>query len=173
VSDIPASIFAEELIAAYPDAKIILTTRSTDSWLNSMMNTIFANRGRNFLWDRICRTFGPTTSFGHMVDLMFENFFLNDFPRFGRRVFMEHNERVRRISPPERFLEFEAKDGWAPLCGFLGRDIPDHPYPRVNDTNAFRATFRVQEQRTKSIVYSVGVVVVPLALAAAFIWRRR
>lgn len=32
VTDMPAAYFAEELIEAYPDAKVILTTRDTESW---------------------------------------------------------------------------------------------------------------------------------------------
>ena len=32
VSDWPAVAFAPELIAAYPEAKVILTTRDVDSW---------------------------------------------------------------------------------------------------------------------------------------------
>ncbi len=36
--------------------------------------------------------------------------------------------------PPERLLIFEAEDGWAPLCKFLGVPEPDEPYPRTNDT---------------------------------------
>ena len=30
--DIPSSLFVEELIAAYPDAKVLVTTRDLDSW---------------------------------------------------------------------------------------------------------------------------------------------
>ena len=32
VSDMPAILFAEELIAAYPEAKVILTHRIFDTW---------------------------------------------------------------------------------------------------------------------------------------------
>lgn len=32
VLDVPAAYFAEELIEAYPDAKVILTVRETESW---------------------------------------------------------------------------------------------------------------------------------------------
>lgn len=32
VSDMPAILFAEELIAAYPEAKVILTHRNFDTW---------------------------------------------------------------------------------------------------------------------------------------------
>ena len=40
LSDIPAIIFAEELVKVYPEVKVILTTRSVGSWYNSMMRTV-------------------------------------------------------------------------------------------------------------------------------------
>jgi Sulfotransferase domain len=30
-------------------------------------------------------------------------------------------------------LELKSEDGWEPLCKFLGKDVPDEPYPYVND----------------------------------------
>ena len=34
----------------------------------------------------------------------------------------------------ERRLEYRLSDGWAPLCQFLGCDVPqDTPFPRVNE----------------------------------------
>ncbi|KAF7585071.1 hypothetical protein BBP40_001066, partial [Aspergillus hancockii] len=39
--DIPACLFWRDLIAAYPDAKVILTTRDVDSWLASANATVF------------------------------------------------------------------------------------------------------------------------------------
>ncbi|KAH6672390.1 hypothetical protein B0J14DRAFT_701458 [Halenospora varia] len=36
VTDCPCANFAEELIAAYPNAKVILTTREPDGWVKSM-----------------------------------------------------------------------------------------------------------------------------------------
>jgi hypothetical protein len=45
VTDAPAVCFADELISAYPDAKVVLTTRDPDKWLVSMerscLNTLF------------------------------------------------------------------------------------------------------------------------------------
>jgi hypothetical protein len=41
VSDLPAAVFSDELIAAYPDAKVILTTRDEDKWFQSMKDTIY------------------------------------------------------------------------------------------------------------------------------------
>ncbi|KAF5610085.1 nad dependent epimerase [Fusarium tjaetaba] len=40
VSDYPAAIFVDELLAAYPEAAVILTVRSEDSWAKSMKDTI-------------------------------------------------------------------------------------------------------------------------------------
>ena len=40
VCDWPAVAFAKELVEAYPDAKVILTTRELDSWHASTMKTV-------------------------------------------------------------------------------------------------------------------------------------
>lgn len=37
-------------------------------------------------------------------------------------------------APPERLLVFQARDGWGPLCDFLGVPVPDAPYPHVNSS---------------------------------------
>lgn len=47
-------------------------------------------------------------------------------------VFNRHTEEVRGAIPKERLLVFEAKDGWAPLCAFLGVPVPAEDFPRVN-----------------------------------------
>ena len=41
--------------------------------------------------------------------------------------------------PIERKLEFRLGDGWEPLCKFLGVEVPDVPFPRVNDREEHRA----------------------------------
>lgn len=40
VTDLPPTVFAEELIAAHPDAKVILTNRNVDAWHHSVMTTV-------------------------------------------------------------------------------------------------------------------------------------
>lgn len=42
VSDIPCILFADELLEAYPDAKVILTTRDEDGWIKSMQNSFYS-----------------------------------------------------------------------------------------------------------------------------------
>ena len=41
------------------------------------------------------------------------------------------NLKKERV-PEKQLLVFNVKDGWAPLCQFLGLPIPDAPFPRVN-----------------------------------------
>jgi hypothetical protein len=42
-SDTPAIAFADDLIAAYPEAKVVLVDRDIDSWFNSWMNAVIKN----------------------------------------------------------------------------------------------------------------------------------
>lgn len=40
VTDMPCILFVDELLAAYPDAKVILTERDEESWMVSMNKTV-------------------------------------------------------------------------------------------------------------------------------------
>ena len=40
---------------------------------------------------------------------------------------------VRKLVPEENLLEFHVKQGWEPLCEFLGEPVPEGPFPRTND----------------------------------------
>jgi hypothetical protein len=42
VSDIPCILFVDELLAAYPNAKVIITSRPVDRWLLSVENSFYA-----------------------------------------------------------------------------------------------------------------------------------
>ena len=39
--------------------------------------------------------------------------------------------------PADRLLVYQVKDGWGPLCDFLGVPVPDEPFPRTNDRGEF------------------------------------
>ena len=76
-----------------------------------------------------------------LVNKCNEHLWWNDFPRYGKRCFHEHNDLVRRLVGPDKLLEFEARQGWEPLCKFLGKDIPATDFPRVNDAETFRKLY--------------------------------
>ena len=47
---------------------------------------------------------------------------------------------------PDRVLVVDVKQGWEPLCAFLGVPVPeDEPFPHVNDTAAFHAFDHVDD----------------------------
>ena len=52
-----------------------------------------------------------------------------------RRGFITHNEHVRKVVPQHYFLDFHPRDGWGPLCAFLGKEVPSGPFPYVNEGN--------------------------------------
>jgi hypothetical protein len=44
-----------------------------------------------------------------------------------------HTAHIRSLVPAENLLEFPPRDGWKPLCQFLGKDVPRNvPFPYVN-----------------------------------------
>jgi hypothetical protein len=45
---------------------------------------------------------------------------------------------VKRVTPSERLLLFRLEDGWEPLCNFLGKKVPNIPFPKVNETAAIK-----------------------------------
>ena len=53
-------------------------------------------------------------------------------------MFREHIATVRAEIAAERLLVFDVREGWAPLCAFLGVPIPDMPYPKTNSSKEFK-----------------------------------
>jgi hypothetical protein len=51
-----------------------------------------------------------------------------------RQTFKDHYAHVRSLVPEEKLLEFQVKEGWEPLCTFLGKPVSEkEAFPRVND----------------------------------------
>ncbi|KAL3419133.1 hypothetical protein PVAG01_09355 [Phlyctema vagabunda] len=132
VSDYPAAIFPEELIRAYPESKIILTTRDEELWEKSMLATLVHAHTAGSAPD------AKPSAMRSLADLYHKHVWDNDIPKNGRRAFREHNELVAKVSPKERFLEYQVKDGWDPLCEFLEKDIPNIPFPRSDDWLSYK-----------------------------------
>lgn len=96
----------------------------------------------------------------------------NDFATNGRRAFLEHNARVRKLVPAERLLEYHVSEGWEPLCAFLGRELPADlkaaGTPRLNSTAAFNeeyqslnvAMLKAQARRVLDVAAYAALVVV-------------
>lgn len=134
--DWPACTFYREILAAHPDAKVILSVRDPQRWHQSVMQTI---RLPSVLFPMrilmpVLPGVGPATRMA--TELVWNRTFSGkvDDPAHAIAVFEAHVSAVRQAIPPDRLLVFEAAQGWAPLCEFLGVPIPDQPFPHVNDT---------------------------------------
>jgi len=154
--DWPGAAFWRQLADAFPTAKIILTVRDADGWYASVHNTIFRMFGDGPADDRVAeaRRIVPGldvfTSFHRRM--IWDGFFAGRFAdrEYAIRTYEAHNAAVLREAPADRLLVIEPGSGWEPLCAFLGVDVPDEPYPHLNDPDKFwaRVAARVSESRT-------------------------
>jgi hypothetical protein len=131
IVDWPGASFWREVLAANPDALVLLSERDADEWYRSASKTIFLtfdgappeavpwlNALRRLLRDRFCDRFDDP---GAMID-----------------AYERHNAEVRREVPASQLLEWHPADGWASICERLGVPVPDEPFPVTNTTNEFR-----------------------------------
>ncbi len=60
--------------------------------------------------------------------------------------------------PKDRLLIHEAKDGYGPICDFLGLPMPEEPYPRLNDTKEQQERGRRGRQISYAIIFGTPVI---------------
>ncbi len=134
--DFPAASYWRDLAAAYPEAKVVLTTRDAEAWFRSTQATIF---------DPALHDMCAGTKWGRMLRATIEAPLGTDLhDREGMlAAFARHEAQVREAVPQDRLLVFEVAEGWAPLCAFLGQPVPDEPFPRVNSKEDFGAVMEL------------------------------
>ena len=117
--DFPWALMYEQFDRTFPGTKFILTRRiNGETWFRSVCNH---SKGT-----------GP-----HEVNL---HVYGNELP-YGQQaeyiaVYKNHLKEVRAYfkGRPEDFIEvcWENGDGWNEICGFLGFDVPEIPFPHCN-----------------------------------------
>lgn len=131
--DWPTAAFYRELLDEYPSTKFVLTERSPESWAVSFGSTIYKliagideAPAEMKAWLEMAA--GIIASTGFPIGLSDDELM---------KAFVAHNEAVKATIPADQLLVFEVKDGWEPLCDFLGEQIPEEPFPRSNDREEF------------------------------------
>ena len=131
--DWPTAGFFRELYAAYPSAKFILTHRNPESWADSFCETIYKLLAEDSEipaemrdWVKMCSGVVARTGFpqGLDRDALIEKF-------------VGHNNAVRAAIPADQLLVYQVKEGWGPLCDFLGIAAPEEAFPRTNNRQEF------------------------------------
>ena len=133
--DWPAAAFWREIADRNPESLILLSTRSSaDAWWKSASETIF----------QINRVVPDDPALADFIafprELLTKKFteqWLDESE--AKRAYELHNARVRDLVPKDRLVEWQAGDGWAPLCAALDVPIPNEPFPHVNTTEEFRS----------------------------------
>lgn len=131
--DWPTAGFFRELSVAYPSAKFVLTVRSPESWAESFSETIYKLlAGR----DDAPEEMRAWLDMG--VGVISKTGFPDGLDVAGMmKAFTAHNDAVKAAIPAHQLLVYQVKDGWDPLCAFLGVPVPDSPFPRTNDRSEF------------------------------------
>ena len=163
--DWPAASFYEEIMEAYPEAKVILTVRNPESWYESTRNTIYGVPKTVYASPvlSLLRLFSPRTSRASRMTegVIWEGTFSGRFEdkEHAISIFERHVEDVKGRVPRGKLLVYSVKQGWGPLCEFLGVEEPvDEPFPHLNDTRSFLGEIR------RRFVLPVAVPAVGLAL---------
>lgn len=145
--DWPGCSFYEKLMEVYPGAKVLLSVRDPERWYESTSNTIYNIRRittSSKFFTAVGRLNPRITSIARMVNnLIWEGTFDGRFEdeQYAIEVFNRHNEEVKEHVPKDRLLVYEVKEGWEPLCDFLGVEVPKTPFPHLNDSDSFRKMF--------------------------------
>lgn len=136
--DWPGAHVWRETAAAFPDAKVIHSTRPDDKWWASFSRTIgkLLNQYQNIpmpphirdMLNAGVKFIGEGTFNGNWSD------------REAALAALHHREaEVRAAIPASRLLVFDVAQGWEPLCAFLGKPVPATPFPNRNQADDFWA----------------------------------
>ena len=114
-TDLPTALFYDELRAAYPSARFVLTTRDVPSWWSSARVQMKRNPKSDTLARNRFGGYSVSRAHVHM---------------FAKR-FVEHYKLVLRSVPCCQLLVMNilAGDGWDRLCPFLSEPPVESPFP--------------------------------------------
>ncbi len=147
--------------------------RDPERWYDSARQTIYFVRNALPGWTSV---FMPRMrDFGRMIDrIIWIGTFQGRFEdrAFAIDVFKRHNDEVRRDVPADRLLVYDVREGWGPLCTFLGVPVPEgKPFPHLNDAVEFRARIERMARAMRTVGYvaigAAALVVIAVAIRLA------
>jgi len=125
LTDTPIPSFYRELDVRYPGSRFILTVRERDSWLQSCRKQ-FTQKLSEKQNDAHRRLFVDL----YGTDVFDEHGFARGYDRFVDGVRQHFRDRPGDLLT----MDIAAGDGWESLCAFLGKSVPDVPFPKANVT---------------------------------------
>ncbi|XP_078346053.1 uncharacterized protein LOC144631489 [Oculina patagonica] len=165
VTDHPQAFWFEEISNAFPEAKIILTVRdSEEAWLKSCQEHLRIESKLLPFYMKILLQIAPSRrKIRHYFDVMHNAIHGSSNPEAGalfRAKYRQHNARVQAVIPAEKLLIYNVKQGWKPLCEFLGCDVPSTEFPRANvghaDTKINMAK-EIQQAKLEALLVLIAI----------------
>ncbi len=145
--DYPTCLYYPDLVKLNPDIKVIHTRRDFDSWYHSVKETVYRGKPKtikdvtslvkNMLFSKDYRKVAPVFMFNDK--LIWRGQFESRFEdkEFMRAKYQSHEALVTSSIKAENLLWYDVKEGWAPLCQFLGKTVPEIDFPKANERKEF------------------------------------
>lgn len=173
--DNPGCCVWRELMAAYPDAKVLLTLhpRGAEAWYESTMDTIYFTESR---WQfKVLETLTPFgRKFGDMSRKLVWGRTLKGVMDDKAAAIARYDAYVGEVKaavPPDKLLIFKATDGWEPLCAFLDVASPDTKFPNVNDRAEFKK--HIAGMKMGAYVILTGIAAAAVVVLGGAYWLLR
>jgi len=157
VMGMPVFCFWEEILREYPDAKVILTVRDEDEWLESVERAkshmdhdlpgvpltagSLLRRVEHFLvpsYHKFCEVlrFSWSSSLGMLDTQLNRCCVLNNYRKHNHYVEAVLGGATTAEGHPQ-LLVYDVRDGWEPLCKFLRQEVPEVEFPTVMNVPYF------------------------------------
>lgn len=136
--DFPGAAVWPQLIAAFPDARVLHTERPEDEWWASYSVTIakfFEHAPTMPLPPHIAAVFVT------MNKILVQDLLGGTTREVSIAAYRRNNAKVRATVPADKLLVFTPTDGWDQLCRFPAVPVPDTAFPRSNARDEFWAHF--------------------------------
>lgn len=173
VMDFPINFHWDKIYKQYPDCKVILGIRDTfDKWYESNNYLVYQFSIKSWILHYI----GPLVDpyWDAVIHHYFGAYYKEGIPflldpknkeRVKEIYYDGVMQKCKELVPEKNLLIYNIKDGWEPLCNFLGVDIPkDVPFPRINDKKDLDTIF---ETSKRIILVQFGKLLLKSFVAAA------
>ena len=178
-TDMPMSLYYNELKIKYPHALFILTKRKTpEKWFESWQ-VLIDSVG-------LLPRFAPWIPTVTMIDrynrwllsLIHRN---NEYLTMSHPIkqnkeiaiksYLDHNARVKSSIPRSRLLEYDVSSGWGPLCKFL--KVPSSSCPSTKDVPFPRSNSGVEvETQLKTLVILANLLLIVMLWGISILIRK-
>lgn len=131
--DWPSAYYWPLLVKAFPQARVILTWRTADSWWTSFEKTLLPH----------ILSYEESGVSPKNEELIGPRVF-HDRPEDRKHCMAVYEANVAAVKEQvaeDRLLVHGLGDGWEPLCAHLRVPEPDIPYPSSNSTSEFQKEF--------------------------------